>query len=135
MPRQPLQGNPHSRMRDDELLPTEGPNARQRFNTLAHERWTQGRALYGDQWKGRHPLREMAEEMADAFNYLLVWRSARGRVTVDMIQTVEALGATVMAMMADLEADGVDLTVAPPSLASCILPSCFVVNTPRKSFR
>ena len=33
-------------------------------------RWAEGRARYGSEWKGRHPLIEVHEELVDALVYL-----------------------------------------------------------------
>ena len=39
-------------------------------DTAMRQRWHQGRARYGSEWSGRHPLVEGFEELIDTLNYL-----------------------------------------------------------------
>lgn len=40
------------------------------LDTAMRRRWAEGRARYGPEWQGRHPLEEAFEELIDAQIYL-----------------------------------------------------------------
>src|SRR5262245_50205710 len=40
------------------------------LDTAMRRRWAEGRACYGPEWSGGHPLAEGFEELIDALNYL-----------------------------------------------------------------
>lgn len=81
--------------------------ARDRFNDLCATRWHQGELEYGPEWKGRHPLWEMLEEVADAMNYAMVAKGdSPASVPKDLLLAVEALGTTVVTYLQALEAQG-----------------------------
>jgi hypothetical protein len=40
------------------------------LDTAMRRRWDEGRARYGEAWRGRHPLVEAHEELVDALVYL-----------------------------------------------------------------
>ncbi len=121
--------------------------ARERFQQLAAERWAAVRASAPNApWRGRHPAAELLEELADAMNYTLVWKSGDRQVSRDLLLAVESLGITVLTLLEQMQERGVDMTQwsfpshrvqgeSSPSSASFTPPISSEGNSPRRDTR
>lgn len=122
---------------------SDGP--RERFQRLAAHRWQTVRAANPTApWVGRHPAVELLEEMADALNYVKVWRAGDPQVSRDLMLAVEALGTTAQSLVEQMTERGVDLTqwsfpshraAALLSSALSTLPPSSEANSPRRDSR
>ena len=62
----------------------------------AAQRWSEGRAKFGAEWIGAHPLRELLAELADGLNYAreaerLGWPLDMERIEFDLEHTYEMI--------------------------------------------